>query len=94
MPCAACEGLTATYQVRGLAHVRERFGCELWWRSDEAEEEAQFFATIYFTTLRPGRAGDLLAKPVWLLEVAEIGDLVQAEAEREIYDSMPKHKVR
>lgn len=78
--------------MEGMEALRERFKCEVSWRSEDADSEAADFAADYFTLLRPGRAGDLWGKPCSLKEIADIGDLVQAEAEREIMESMPKFK--
>lgn len=41
-------------------------------------------ANLYFGQIRPGRLGDFYGKPRWISDVAEIGDLVTAEAEREL----------
>jgi hypothetical protein len=94
LPCKQCDVVAAHLRLEGLAALRERLGCELSWRTEEAEYEAADYASDYFTLIRPGRAGDLWTKPVSLKEIADIGDLVQAEAEREIMNSMPKPKGR
>lgn len=94
LPCKQCEQLAAYLRLDGMASLRERLGCELSWRTEDAESEAADLASDYFTLIRPGRAGDLWTKPVILKEIADIGDLVQAEAEREILNSLPKPKGR
>lgn len=87
-PCASCAGVAAKLRLLPESQLRERFGCErAWLRADDAW--AAEMANVYFGQLRPGRLGDLYLKPRWLSEVAEIGDLIVAEAEREAL-----HKVK
>lgn len=89
--CAQCEQLRDALVRGGERALREAVGCERLWSSDEATNEASRLATFYFTLIKPGRV-QLWDAPVWMHDVAEIGDLVQARAEKEIYDQMPKPK--
>lgn len=91
-PCPQCEGLAASYLREGLAALRSRASCQLSWQTEELEHEASEFASIYFRLIRPPGRIELWRAPLWLTEIAEIGDLVQAKAEKEIYDSISKPK--
>ena len=86
-PCAECAQTTAKLRLLPEAQLRERFGCErAWLRAEDAW--ASEMSSLYFGLLRPGRLGDLYHKPRWLSEVAEIGDLIVAEAERELLNKV------
>lgn len=65
------------------AELRARFGCERQWIEGHDGWAAEM-ANLYFGQIRPGRLGDFYGKPRWISDVAEIGDLVTAEAEREL----------
>jgi hypothetical protein len=64
------------------AELRARFSCER--RSESSNAWAAEMANLYYGQIRPGRLGDFYSKPRWISDVAEIGDLVTAEAEREL----------
>lgn len=87
--CKACEGVADGYMADGVQAMRERAGCQLAWQSEAGEREAIELATHYYRLIRPGRV-ELWRAPVWMTEIAEIGDLVQAQAEREIYEQVSK----
>lgn len=86
MPCKRCEEVARSVERDGALAIRERAGCTLAWRTDEADMIAAEQAELYFAAIEPGRVA-LWDVPVWLSDVAKIGDMVRAKAEKEIYDA-------
>lgn len=86
VPCVQCEEVARSLAAEGVAALRERAGCELAWRTDGMDLVAAEQASLYFRLIEPQRV-PLWTSPVWLSDVADIGDMVRAQAEREIYES-------
>jgi hypothetical protein len=86
VPCVQCEELMRSLALKGVEALREQAGCELSWRTEGADLVAAEQATLYFRFIEPGRVA-LWDLPVWMSDVADIGDTVRARAEREIYES-------
>ena len=61
---------------------REIFGCMSGPEMD-ADEMTHEYTNLYFTAIEPSRAGSLLCAPVWITDVARIGDQVMNEARAE-----------
>lgn len=85
-PCVQCEELADSLSTEGVDALRERAECELSWRTEGADLVAAEQASLYFRFIEPGRVA-LWDLPVWMSEVADIGDTVRARAEREIYEA-------
>jgi hypothetical protein len=85
-PCPECEGLMLAWSSEGVEAIRARAECELLWRNEGADLVAAEQASLYFRFIEPGRVA-LWDLPVWMSDVADIGDTVRARAEREIYEA-------
>lgn len=91
VPCVMCDEVQRTLIRRGEQAIREMAGCELASEGEEAEAQAAEQAALYFRAIEPGRL-PLWSAPVWIADVAEIGDMIRARAEKEIYDQAKKGK--
>lgn len=91
VPCIQCEELARHLVRQGAQTIREQAGCDLVWQSEGAELIAGEQAALYFRAIEPGRL-PLWTAPVWIADVAEIGDLVRARAEKEIYESSKQRR--
>lgn len=89
LPCVQCDAVSRTLAREGERAIRERFSCELVWRNEASDAIAAEQAALYFRVIEPARI-DLWRAPVWIADVAEIGDMVRARAEKEIYDAARK----
>lgn len=52
--------------------------------------EVDHWILTYFAAIQPGRCGNILDQPIWLYDVAIIGDAVVGEAERHAIEKASK----
>jgi len=82
--CAECDAAMARHLARPIADLKaEPFGC-VSGPDMEPDDLTKEYSDIYFGMIEPARCGSLLSAPVWVADVAKIGDEVMGEVQAEM----------